>query len=57
MILIKTRYKTDDNKLLAIIKAFKTWHHNLKDCKHKVFILINHNNIYQFINIKNLSFC
>ena len=44
MIPIKTRYKTHDNKLLAIIEVFKTWKHYLKGCKHKVLILSDYNN-------------
>ena len=30
MILTKTRYETYDNKLLAIVEAFKTWKHYLE---------------------------
>ena len=55
MIPAKTWYKTHDGKLLAIIEAFKTWHHYLKGCKHEVLIFINHNNLYYFIDIKSLS--
>ena len=39
MIPAKTRYKTYNNELLAIIEAFKTWRHYLKGCKYKIFIL------------------
>ena len=56
MILAKTWYKIHNNKILTIIKAFKTLHYYLKSCKHKVFILTNYNNLRYFINIKNLSF-
>ena len=45
MIPAKTQYNTYDNKLLAIIKAFKIWQHYLEDCKYKVFILTDHNNL------------
>ena len=55
MISAETQYKTYDAELLAIVKAFKTWCHYLKGCKHEVLILTNHNNICRFINIKNLS--
>ena len=51
----ETRYEAYDNELLVIIEAFKTWKHYLKGCKHKVFILTNHNNLCQFIDIKSLS--
>lgn len=36
-------------------KAFKTCKYNLESCKYKVFILINHNNLHQVINIKSLN--
>ena len=57
MILAEIKYKTYDGKLLAIIKIFKTWRHYLEGCKYKVLILIDYNNLYQFINIKSPSFC
>lgn len=57
MILAKTRYKTYNGELLAIVEAFKTWRHYLKGCKYKVFVLINYNNLCQFMDIKSLSFC
>ena len=56
MILVEIRYKIYDNKFFAIIKAFKTWHHYLKSYKHENFVFTNHNNLYCFMNIKNLSF-
>ena len=45
MILPKTWYKTHDEKLLAIIKALKTWKHYLEDCKYKFLVLTNCNNL------------
>ena len=57
MIPAKTWYKTHDGEFLPIVEAFKTWRHYLKGCKHKVFILIDHNNLCQFMDIKNLSSC
>ena len=45
MILAKTRYKTHDQKLLAIIEAFKTWHHYLEGCKYEVFFFTHYNNL------------
>ena len=51
----ETQYKTHDTELLAIVKAFKTWRHYLKGCKHKVLILNDHNNVRQFIDTKSLS--
>ena len=55
MILAKTWYKTHNSKLLAIVEAFKIWKYYLKSCKHKVFVLINHNNLCRFMNTKSLS--
>ncbi len=55
MILAETRYKTYDKELLAIIDTFKTWRHFLEGCKHKVVVLIDHNNLRQFIDTKSLS--
>ena len=55
MIPAKTRYKTHNSKLLAIVKAFKTWWHYLESCKHEYLVLTNYNNLYRFIDTKNLS--
>ena len=51
----ETRYETHDNELLAIVEAFKTWRHYLKDCKHKFLVLTNHNNLRHFMDTKCLS--
>ena len=56
IILVKTWYKTHNGKLLAIIEAFKIWWHYLKDCKYKILVLTNHNNLCRFMDIKSLSF-
>ena len=55
MIPMKIQYKTHNGKLLAIIEAFKTWHHYLKSCKYKVLVLTDHNNLRHFMNTKSLS--
>ena len=55
MILAETRYETHEKKLLALVEAFKTWRHYLKDCRYEVFVLINHNNLRQFMDNKSLS--
>ena len=55
MILAKTRYKTHDGELLATVKAFKTWPHYLKGCKHKILVLTNLNNVRRFMDTKSLS--
>ncbi len=55
MIPAETWYKTHDGKLLAIVKVFKTWRHYLKDCKHKVLMLIDSNNFQHFMDTKSWS--
>ena len=55
MIPAKTRYETHDAELLAIVKAFKNWHHYLEGCKYKVLVLTDHNNLRRFIDTKSLS--
>lgn len=54
--MVETLYKTYNDKLLAIVEIFKTWHYYLKNCQHKIFVFINNNNLYRFIDTKNLSF-
>ena len=49
MILTETQYKTHNAELLAIVEVFKTWRHYLEDFKHEVMVLIDHNNLRQFI--------
>ena len=48
-------YKTYDLKFLIIVKAFKQWHHYLKESSHSIKILTDHNNLYEFMNIKILN--
>ena len=55
MILAETRYKSHDGKLLAIIKAFKTWRHYLEGCKHEILVLTDPNNLRRFMDTKSLS--
>ena len=55
MIPAKTQYKTHNGKLLAIVKAFKTWRHYLEGCKHEVLVLTDHNNLRRFMDTKSLS--
>ena len=57
MISTKTWYKTHNSKLLAIVKAFKTWRHYLEICKHEVFVFTNYNNLCRFMDTKSLSSC
>ena len=56
MILGTTWYKTHNGKLLTIIKPFKIWQNYSKDCKYKVFVIINYNNFFHFIDIKTWVF-
>ena len=56
MIPAETWYKTYDKELLTIIEVFKNWRHYLEGCKHKVLILIDHNNLQYFIDAKSHSF-
>ena len=51
----ETRYETHNHELLAIIEAFKTWHHYLEGCTYEVLVLTNYNNLRQFMNTKSLS--
>ena len=56
MITAKTQYKTNNGKLWGIVKVFKIWHHYLEGYKYKVLVFIDYNNLYSFIDTKNLSF-
>ena len=55
MIPAETRYETHDAKLLAIVKAFKTWRHYLEGCKYEVLVLTDYNNLCWFMDTKSLS--
>ena len=55
MILAKTRYKTYDAELLAIVEAFKNWRHHLEDYQYKVLVLTDYNNLCRFMDTKSLS--
>ena len=55
IILAKTKYKNHYNKLLTIIKAFKTWQYYLKDYKYKDFILTDYKKFFKFMNRNSLS--
>ncbi len=45
MIPAETWDKTYDIELLGIVEAFKIWRHYLKECKHEVLVLTDHNNL------------
>ena len=55
MIPAETRYKTYDDKFLAIVEAFKTWRHYLEGYKHEILVLTDYNNLRCFIDMKSLS--
>ena len=55
MIPAETQYKTHNDKLLAIVEAFKTWRYYLKSCKHEVLVLMDNNNLRRFMDTKSLS--
>ena len=52
---VEIQYKTHNSKFLAIVKAFKIWHHYLENCKYNVFILTDLNNLCHFMDTKSLS--
>ena len=56
-ILAEIRYKTHNSELLDLIQDFKTWRHYLEGYKHEAYILTNYNNLWRFMDTKNLSFC
>lgn len=45
MILTKTKYKTYNGELLAIVELFRTWKHYLEGYKYKVLMLTDNNNL------------
>ena len=55
MILAKNKYEIFNNKLLAIIEAFKTWKHYLQKSQHKELVLNDNNNFCKLMDIKSLS--
>ena len=55
MIPAETQYETYNGKLLAIIKAFKTWLYYLEDCQYKMLVFTDHNNLYCFMDTKSMS--
>ena len=55
MILAKTRYKTQDSKVLTIFETFKTWKHYLEGSQHEMLIFTDYNNLRRFMQTKSLS--
>jgi len=48
-------YEIYDLKLLVIVETFKQWHHYLKENSYSIKILIDHNNLCEFMNVKILN--
>ncbi len=55
MIDVKRNYKTHDQKLLVIVSMFKHWWHYVKDSYHTVEVLTDHNNLKNFMNVRELN--
>ena len=55
MISAEQWYKTHNQKLLAIIIAFKQWRHYLESSTHLVEVLTDYNNLHRFMNVKSLN--
>lgn len=49
-------YILHNANILAIINMFKNEQHNPKNYKNKVLILLNHNKLHLFWNMRSLSF-
>ena len=57
IITTETQYKIHDAELIAIVEVFKTWQYHLESCKDKVLVLTDYNNLWRFMDTKNLSSC
>jgi hypothetical protein len=55
MIFAEMNYKTHDQELLIIVECFKHWRHYLKKNYDTMKILIDHNNLKDFMNVKTLN--
>ena len=55
MIFAKRNYETHDQKLLTIVMCFKHWKHCLKNSFHSIRILIDHNNLKNFLKVQILN--
>lgn len=51
----ETRYETHDQELLAIVEAFKHWRHYLESSQYLIEVLTDHNNLRDFMNVKQLN--
>ena len=55
MISSESRYKTHNQNLLIIIIIFKHWYHYFKNSYQIIEILTDHNNLQEFIKVKELN--
>ena len=55
MISSESKYKMHNQKLLIIIIMFKYWYHYLEDSYQIIEILTDHNNLQEFIKVKELN--
>ena len=53
--LAKTHYEIYNQELLTIVKAFKHWWHYLENSHYFIEILTDHNNLWEFMNVKSLN--
>ena len=51
----ESRYKMHNQKLLVIVMMFKHWHHYLKGSYQTIEILTDHNNLWEFMKVKELN--
>ena len=51
----ESRYETHNQKLLVIVMMFKHWCHYLKGSYQIIEILTDHNNLQEFMKVKELN--
>ena len=49
---MEINYEIHNKEFLAIIQAFKKWHHYFKGAKYKIKVFINYENLKYFKTIK-----
>ncbi len=52
---VQRNYEIHDQKLLVIVAMFKHWWHYVKDSHHTVEVLTDHNNLKNFMNVRELN--
>lgn len=55
MISVEQVYETHVQELLVIVIVFKHWCHYFEDSLYSIEILIDHNNLWEFMNVKVLN--